>query len=135
MSLVKKEMIGIFQLDKLGYDMMGYTFNRFDELSYHHLKRSKSKGGAKTVDNGAILTHVTSHEYLHLIERIDPDLYRAIKEVLIEENQSRRIEIANLRRIRDILLQFEREHGNDVAKKGTNFYLIKDEYIEKRIKL
>ena len=45
----------------------------------------------------------------------------------------RKIEIANLKRIRDLLLYFEREHDRDVSKKGN--YIIKPEYIENRIKL
>ena len=37
MKEVTKEMIKEFQLKKLHYDFMGYTFKRPDELSFHHL--------------------------------------------------------------------------------------------------
>ena len=86
-----------------------------------------------SLENGAILRQNTSHDYLHSIERIDPEIFYLITSELIDENIMRKIEIANLKRIRDLLLYFEREHDRDVSKKGN--YIIKPEYIENRIKL
>ena len=34
---VREEMIRLYQLKKLGFDFMGYTFNNKGQLSYHHL--------------------------------------------------------------------------------------------------
>lgn len=49
------------------------------------------------------------------------------------ENVLRSIEISNLKRIRDILLQFEREYSSETNKKGK--HIIRDSYVSNRIKL
>jgi hypothetical protein len=45
---VTKEMVKEYELKKLGYDFMGYTFKNVNELSFHHLivprKDCKRKG-------------------------------------------------------------------------------------------
>ena len=83
--------------------------------------------------NGAILVQNTSHEYLHTIERTDEDMFLAITSEMIDENVLKEIRLENLKRIRDILLQFEREHCSDTTKNGK--YIIKREYVRDRIKL
>ena len=52
---------------------------------------------------------------------------------MIEENQNKKIDIDNLKRIRDLLLYFEAEHQYDTNKKGKK--LIKRKYITDRIDL
>ena len=139
MREITKEMIRTFKVDKLGFDFMGYTFKRKGDLSFHHLiipHRDCKKAGlgeGYLFWNGAILNQSTSHDYLHVIERLDPEIFYAITSEMIDENILRRIEIANLKRIRDLLLYFEKEHDRDRSKKGN--YLIKPEFIERRIKL
>lgn len=133
MKETTKIMIEEFKIKQLGFDMMGYTFKRTNDLSYHHLIIPKRLGGEISFENGAILRQNTSHNYLHSIEHIDPEIFYLITSELIDENIMRKIEIANLKRIRDLLLYFEREHDRDVTKKGN--YIIKPEYIENRIKL
>lgn len=128
---ITQEMIETFRIDKLGFDMMGYTFKRKGDLSYHHLIIPRRNGGPMTFENGAILRQNTSHDYLHLIEKIDPEVFCAITSELIDENILRRIERQNLENIRDMLLYFEREHDHDYTKKGN--LLIKREYVEQRI--
>ena len=131
MKQITQEMIEILKIDKLGFDKMGYTFKRKGDLSYHHLIIPKRNNGPETYQNGAILKQNTSHDYLHIIERIDPEIFYAITSELIDENILRRIEIQNLKNIRDMLLYFEREHDHDYTKKGH--LLIKREYVEQRI--
>lgn len=131
MKAITQEMIQIFHINKLGYDMMGYTFKRAGDLSYHHLVIPRRLGGKETIDNGAILKQSTSHDYLHIIEKIDPETFYAITSELIDENLLRRIEYNNLKRIHDMLLYFEREHDRDTTKKGN--YIIKPEFINERI--
>ena len=139
MREITKEMIHTFRIDKLGYDMMGYTFKRKDDLSFHHLIiphrecKHAGLGEGYLFWNGAILNQRTAHEYLHVIEYVDPDIFYAITSEMIDENQLRSIEIANLKRIRDRLLSFEREHCSDTNKKGK--YIIKDTYVNNRIKI
>lgn len=139
MRAITQEMINIFKIDKLGYDFMGYTFKRKGDLSFHHLIiphrecKNKGLGEGYLFWNGAILNQRNSHEYLHAIENVDCDAFTAITSEMIDENQLRSIEIANLKRIRDILLSFEREHCSDTNKKGK--YIIKPHFVENRIKL
>lgn len=139
MREITQEMIKTFKIDKLRYDFMGYTFKRKGDLSFHHLivphRECKSLGLGEGYYfwNGAILNQSTSHEYLHTIEYYDPDMFYAITSEMIDENALRSIEISNLRHIRDILLQFEREHCSDTNKKGK--HIIRDTYINNRINL
>lgn len=139
MREVTREMIKLYNIKKLGYDFMGYTFNRPEELSFHHLIiphrdcKREGLGEGYLMWNGAILKQETSHEYLHTIELYDRELFLRITKYMIEENQNRKIDIDNLKRIRDLLLYFEAEHQYDKNKKGKS--LIKRKYITDRIDL
>lgn len=136
---VTREMIKLYNIKKLGYDFMGYTFNRPEELSFHHLIvphrdcKREGLGEGYLIWNGAILKQETSHEYLHTIELYDRELFLRITKYMIEENQNKKIDIDNLKRIRDLLLYFEAEHQYDTNKKGKK--LIKRKYITDRIDL
>ena len=135
MKPITREMIKIYNIRKLGYDFMGYKINRMESLSFHHLiipKREcpkKGYGDGYFLWNGAILRQDTSHDYLHLIESKDEDMFMAITSEMIDENIKGKLDIENLRRIHDILTCFEREHCHDRGKKGK--LLIKDEYIRR----
>lgn len=139
MREITQEMIKTFNIKKLGFDMMGYNFNKNNELSFHHLVVSRRDCKAAGLGegyyfwNGAILVQHTSHDYLHVIEHADPDMFYAITSEMMDENMLRRLEIANLKRIRDILVQFEREHCSDTNKKGE--YIIKNSFVNNRIDL
>ena len=133
MKEITREMIKKLQLNKLGYDMMGYLFTNTNQLSYHHMIIAKKDGGLMTFENGAILRQNTSHDYLHCINLVDPEIFYLITRELIDENIKRRVDIENLKKIRDLLLYFEREHDHDYTKKGK--ILIKREFVEERIDL
>lgn len=132
-------MIKQYRIRKLRYDFMGYTFNRVEDLSFHHLIvpkrdcRDRGLGDGYLYWNGAILNQETSHDYLHTIERVDRKLFLLITQEMIEQNEKGYLDLENLRRIRKILLYFEDEHKNDRNKQGK--LLIKRQYIDKRIKL
>jgi len=139
MKTVKSEMIRDYKLKKLGFDFMGYTFNNPDELSFHHLIVPKKDSEAMGIGdgylkwNGAILKQLTSHDYLHLIQRIDEEIFLRITYQMIEQNYNGHLDLENLKKIRDALLYFEKEHQYDKDKKGK--ILIKREYIHNRIDL
>lgn len=139
MREVTKEMIKLYDIKKLGYDFMGYNFDRLKDLSFHHLIvphrdcKKQGLGEGYLIWNGAILVQDTAHEYLHTIERLDKELFLRITKYMIEENRNGKIDIDNLKRIRELLLYFENEHKNETNKKGKQ--LIKREYITNRIKL
>jgi hypothetical protein len=137
MREITKLMINEFNLKKLGYDFMGYTFNNINELSFHHLiipRRlcSGMPSNGYTRENGAILKQTSSHEYLHTIEIYDRDRFLEITRYLIVENKLGRIDIDCLKRIRSVLLSFELEYDDLVNSSGNK--IIKKEFTN-RIKL
>ena len=139
MREVTKLMINDFKIMKLGYDFLGYKVNQKQDLSYHHLIiprrhcREAGLGEGYLYWNGAILRQNTSHDYLHLIENIDPDIFYELTSEMIDENIKGRLDIDNLKRIHDLLLYFEREHDHDTSKKGK--LLIKREFVTGRVNL
>ena len=110
MGSITNKLFNDFELYKLGYDFMGYTFKNVNELSFHHLivprKDCKRKGlGDGYVKwNGAILNQDTAHNYLHTIERIDREIFLEITKEMVEENLRGEVNIENLKRIREMLL-------------------------------
>ena len=136
MREITREMIKEYRLMKLGYDFMGYEIKNKQDLSFHHLivLRRNCKdlglGEGYLKWNGSILNQNTSHDYLHLIEAKDLDMFMAITSEMIDQNIKGCLDIENLRRIRDILECFEREHSSDRGKKGR--LLIKDDYVRRR---
>lgn len=135
MREITKEMIKYYKIMKLGYDFMGYEVAKKSDLSFHHLivpKRQCQENGLGEGYlwwNGAILNQSTSHDYLHLIEVKDYDMFLAITSEMLDENVKGYLDRENLSRIRDILGQFEREHCSDRGKKGN--LLIKDSYLRR----
>lgn len=136
MREITEKMIKNFKIMELGFDFMGYSVDKKSSLSFHHLiipHRESQKhriGEGYLYWNGAILRQNTSHDYLHLIETIDYDMFMAITSEMIDENIKGYLDITNLRYINDVLCQFEREHCSDISKKGK--LLIKDDYLKRR---
>lgn len=133
MKSITREMIKVYNIKKVGCDFMGYTFKSTESLSFHHLIVPVRKGGKEFIQNGAVLNGLTSHPYLHLIEFKDPEIFYRITSEMIDENIKGKIDIENLKHIRDLLLYFEKEHADDTTKKGKR--LIKWEYRNERIDL
>ena len=132
MKEVTKLMIKKYALMKLKYDFMGYQFQYKNQLSFHHLVvphrlcKQQGLGEGYKAWNGAILRQDTSHDYLHIVEGIDPDMFAAITSEMIDENLKGYLDPANLKAIDDILTQFEREHCSARNKAGR--LLIKEPY-------
>ena len=139
MKEITKIMINDFKIMKLGYDFLGYKVNRKQDLSFHHLIiprrhcKEAGLGEGYLYWNGAILRQNTSHDYLHLIENVDPDIFYELTSEMIDENIKGRLDTDNLKRIHDLLLYFEREHDHDTSKKGK--LLIKREFVTGRVNL
>jgi hypothetical protein len=118
------------------FDFMGYDIKRKQMLSFHHLIvphrhcKQQGLGEGYVMWNGAILVQDTSHEYLHIIEYVDYDVFCALTSEMIDINIKGYLDIQNLRQIKDVLLYFEREHDHDRNKKGR--LLIKREYTQNR---
>lgn len=130
MKQVKIQLIRDFKLDKLGYDFMGYKFDRGD-ISFHHLIIPKRLGGLATYENGSILMQSTAHNYLHTIERYDPDIYNCINKAMMETKSKGRLDKEELQFIKDCLLYFEAHYGHLKNQKGNP--IIKEKYLSKRL--
>lgn len=139
MKQITIDMIQDYRINELKYDFMGYVFKDLRELSFHHLivpRRDcphKRLGDGYYKWNGAILVRDTAHDYLHLIEHYDEELFDLLTAEMIDQNVQNRLNIANLKRIRNILLAFEQEYGDEVDAHGK--HLIKQRYITNRIQL
>ena len=125
-------MFNKYKLAELGHDFMGFSFKRPEEISFHHLIVAKRHcaemglGNGEYVWNGSLLVRNTGHDYAHIIERIDPDVFYTLTSEMVDMNVKGYLDPENLRYIDDILCSFEREHCGERTKKGK--MLIKEEY-------
>lgn len=126
---VTKLMINEFKIKQIGHDFMGYSLQRGDIYTFHHLIIPNRNGGPYARWNGAVLCGKTSHPYLHLIEAKDYDMFCYLTSEMIDMNVKGYLDWENLRRINDILTLFEKEHCSDRNKKGK--VLIKEEYTKR----
>lgn len=126
---MKKILIRDFKLQKIGMDFMGYDFH-IRGASYHHLNTPRRAGGLITYENGAILMQSTAHDYLHTIENYDVELFDCITLAMQNEKEKKRIDVEDLRYIRDCLKYFEKDYCGKYTKKGKP--IIKERYLTKR---
>ena len=136
MKEVTRLMIREYNIKKLGYDFMGYTFKRTNELSFHHMivphkdcKRLHIESEGYVRWNGAILVQNTSHEYLHMIESMERARFEEITKYLIKINELGQLDQDLIKQIRYLLEEFEYEHQGEVNNKGKR--LIKAEYLNR----
>ena len=132
---VTKLLINDFKIQELGHDFMGYSINHDSVLSFHHTIISHSKclkeglGHGYWRWNGSILVQDTSHDYLHIIERVDEDMFYAITSELVDMNIKGKLDVENLKHIHDVLSCFGREHSGDTNRKGRP--LIRNKYLRR----
>ena len=98
MRAITNLMINDFKLKKLGYDFMGFSFKRKEQLSFHHLIVARKDCKELHIPSegylywkSAILRQETSHEYLHILEKYDPERFYWITSELIDENIKRKL--------------------------------------------
>lgn len=112
---------------------MGFTFKRQTELSFHHLIIPKSECKLYQIEeegyvrwNGAILVKNTSHDYLHVIEQYDRDMFEYISNQMIIMNENGALDEYRLKQIGMVLRKFEGTHSGLRTNKGRR--LIKSTY-------
>ena len=133
MKKITKMIVQDFNIEDI--DWVGYKTSKKHPFNFHHIQK-RENGGLYEYNNGAILCggQGGSHEEIHIIEYKDPEMYFYINNLLRVINDQRyKPTIAQLKAIKSILEQFEKEHCSDRTAKGK--LLIKDEYIKNRIKL
>lgn len=135
---ITKLMIAKYKLLELKYDFMGYDFNKETELTFHHLVIPKRICIAQNIPemgylewNGSILQR-NAHNYLHIIERYDRDIFEALTIQMIDENKKGYLDTKNIEYMDDMLQYFEREYCGARTKNGKP--LIKEEYTRRRVR-
>ena len=134
MKEVTRQMMDEYKIKD--FDFMGYNIKEMKKISFHHLIVAKRNcknaglGDGYYKWNGAILVQDTSHDYLHLIERIDPEIFYCVTSEMIDQNLKGKLDLENLRQIRNLLIYFEREHCGKSDKHGKQ--LIKTQYVQNR---
>lgn len=128
MKKITKDMIKIYEITNM--DFMGYIQKK-DVYSFHHIIK-KQDGGKEKINNGAILLRETSHNYLHIIESRDLDMYIYLNKILKDVNNQRHLPTKEqILLMWDVLEQFELEHCADLNKKGQP--LIKESFVKRKI--
>ena len=86
MKRVLRIMVDIFQPE--GVDWMNFALSKNNPYTYHHIVE-KSKGGDKSIDNGAILTR-KAHSFLHMLENVCPEAYNDLQNVFAKINGTKK---------------------------------------------
>lgn len=140
MRKVMQRLVTDLRIMEHGYDLMGYDVDREESLSFHHLivpaqniivispelKKLNISTDGYDYWNGAPLVKETSHDYLHIIEQYDSNIFYDITSEMIDQRFKGRLCPYNIRLINMRLKDFEEEYGN--AKGFDNQPLIKDAY-------
>lgn len=130
MSRLRERLYKEYKLEELGYDFLGYTFESKKELSTHHIM-PRHIGGKTEKKNLCVLNRYTSHNYIHLIEDTDYNIFLRISSYLAEQVKKGEISRDELLRINDLLETFERKYKDEESRNGS--LIIKEEYKAKRI--
>lgn len=126
MKQITNLMVNMYNLKKI--DFMGYKVSKDNPYTYHHLIK-RCYGGKETIENGAVLTK-NSHEYLHIVETRDLELYNCINNVLKQINEQGHEPLLRQILAIDYLLKlFEKDHMEDRSSKNKR--LIKNEYLRR----
>lgn len=126
MKNISKRMLKIYEpISNL--DWMNYHLVK-EEITLHHIKK-KCDGGKKEMSNLALLMP-TGHQYLHLIECIDIDVYLELNALFKVINMQQK-EPTLMQRgvIEDILMSFEEQHRWEKDRDGN--LLIKRKYLKR----
>mgnify|MGYP003304284946 CR=1 FL=1 len=125
MSRLRERLYKEYKLEELGYDFLGYTFESKKELSTHHIM-PRHIGGKTEKKNLCVLNRYTSHNYIHLIEDTDYNIFLRISSYLAEQVKKGEISRDELLRINDLLEAFERKYKDEESRNGS--LIIKEEY-------
>ena len=131
MNGTTKLMIQLYKLDTLGYDFMGYEMSGNGMYTYHHFIIPKRNGGSYSVKNGAIIRG-SPHDYLHIIEKYDLEIFNLITSEMIDMNLKGYLDYNNIVHIDELLSIFERDYASVHNKKGSG--IVKEEYTRRLVR-
>lgn len=130
MSRLRERLYKDYDLESLGYDFMGFTFDSKKQLSTHHII-PKHSGGQTKKNNLCVLNRYTAHNYIHLIEDYDYKVFLQISRELMEQVKQGKIDIQEIKNIFELLQFFEFKFRDETDRNGD--LIIKPEYKTKRI--
>ena len=130
MSRLRERLYKEYELEKYGFDFMGYTFESKKQLSTHHII-PKHTGGQTKSRNLCVLNRYTAHNYIHLIEDYDYKVFLQISRELMEQVKQGKIDIQEIKNIFELLQFFEFKFRDETDRNGD--LIIKPEYKTKRI--
>lgn len=128
MKEVTKLLVNDFKIKELGHDFMGYSLQKGDSISFHHLLIPNRNGGPYEYWNGVIL-FTSPHQYLHVIESFDYHKFLLITSEMQDMKVKGYLDNANLQNIGEILSEFEYKNMGKRTRKGK--VLIKDSYLHR----
>ena len=127
MNSINKLVIKQYNILKVGFDFMGYRVTDRSQISIHHFVK-RENGGKDEISNCSAIMRIP-HDYLHIIEEIERSKYIVINEQMMIENRLGKLDIDCMRRIDEILCEFEDKHSDDCTKSGK--LLILDSFKER----
>lgn len=128
MKKVTREMLKIY-VPYSNMDWLNYKLVK-NALTFHHIQK-REKGGKAIIENGALLMPV-GHQYLHLIECKDIEIYITINKIFEIVNNQRSEPTTEQRKIIEYLLRaFEEKHKWDKGSNGK--LLIKGKYKDRAL--
>lgn len=126
---VTKILINDFKIRELGHDFMGYSLQKGDIYTFHHLIIPKRQGGQYTYWNGAVLCS-TPHQYLHAIEAIEHKYFDYITDEMEMMKHKGFLDEDNLLEINNILCEFEWNYKDYHTRKGRK--VLRPEYLNRK---
>lgn len=126
MKHITKEMLRIYKpISNL--DWMNYKLVR-DKATFHHIVK-RENGGKEVLENGAILMP-EAHQYLHIIEYKEADVYKMLENMFMMINAQGYEPTEEQRFVIEYLLcGFESRHKDDENSKGKR--LIRHKYLNR----
>lgn len=127
MKDITREMLKIYKpISNL--DWMNYKIVKKEDITAHHITK-KEHGGKLEISNIALLLP-HSHQYLHLIEHKDIEIYITLNKVFRMINNQKEEPNKEQREFIEYLLQeFEKIHKWDKGSKGK--LMIRKKYLER----
>lgn len=129
MKEVTHLLINDFKIRSLNHDFMGYSLQKGDIYTFHHLLIPARNGGPYSYNNGVVLTS-TSHQYLHTIEAVKYRYFAYLTSEMQEMKLKGLLSPENLRNIDEILQEFEFIYSDAYTRKGKK--LIRTPYLNRK---
>lgn len=124
---ITREMLKIYQ-PVSNLDWLNYKIVRKGDMTFHHIIK-REHGGKETMENGALLLPI-AHQYLHLIECKENDIYVALNKLFKMVNEQQHEPTYEQRQFVEYLLkEFESTHKWDKGAKGK--LLLRRKYLER----